>query len=188
MRPVAFPRHQLLTLRQTPRAGDGKERRTRQARARKNVTCSTFFPDPANMLDYPDTCQVTKGKAAGQMRNSLLRKQRNRGALQEQVSPEFSSMICVLLSFKFRFKARLKRPEDADGKLESTPHAFTGDTPVLTKCKFDQIFAFAWYRSWPMPSWAPYSFEDKEQFRNALWAAVEELLREGNRTERRKSA
>src|ERR1700693_5012827 len=108
IRPVAFPRHQLLTLRQTPRAGDGKERRTRQARARKNVTCSTFFPDPANMLDYPDTCQVTKGKAAGQMRNSLLRKQRNRGALQEQVSPEFSSMICVLLSFKFRFKARLR--------------------------------------------------------------------------------
>jgi hypothetical protein len=59
---------------------------------------------------------------------------------------------------------------------------------VLTKWKFDQIFEFAWYRIWPMPSWAPYSFEDKEQFRNALWAAVEQLLREGNRTEHRKSA
>jgi hypothetical protein len=37
-------------------------------------------------------------------------------------------------------------------------------------------------------SWAPYSFEEKEHFRNALWAAVEELLREGHHTERSKSA
>jgi hypothetical protein len=62
-----------------------------------------LFPDPTNILDYPDTMSGYEGKAAGQMRNSLLRKQRNRGALQEQVSPEFCSMICVLLSSKFRF-------------------------------------------------------------------------------------
>jgi hypothetical protein len=62
------------------------------------------------------------------------------------------------------------------------------DTPVLTKWEFDQIFEFAWYRIWPMPKWAPYSFEDKEQFRNALWTVVEELLREGNRTQLKRSA
>jgi hypothetical protein len=73
----------------------------------RNVTCSTFFPIQRTSWTIRTRCQGTKGKAAGQMRNSLLRKQRNRGALQEQVSPEFSSMICVLLSFKFRFKARL---------------------------------------------------------------------------------
>ena len=62
----------------------------------RNVARSTFFPNPTNILDYPDTMSgYEKRKAAGQMRNSLLRKQRNRGALQEQVSPEFSSMICV---------------------------------------------------------------------------------------------
>lgn len=67
-------------------------------------------------------------------------------------------------------------------KLESTPHAFTGDTPVLTKWKFDQIFEFAWYRVWPMPSWAPYSFEDKEQFReDGQRVLVERLWQRGVR-------
>jgi hypothetical protein len=73
----------------------------------RNATCSTFFPIQRTSWTIRTRCQGTKGKAAGQMRNSLLRKQRNRGALQEQVSPEFASMICVLLTLKFRFKARL---------------------------------------------------------------------------------
>ena len=72
--------------------------------------------------------------------------------------------------------------------LGTRTHVFTGSTLVLTKSKFDQIFDFAWYRIWEMPSWAPYSFKEKEHFRNALWAAVEELLREGHHTERSKSA
>jgi hypothetical protein len=58
----------------------------------------------------------------------------------------------------------------------------------VTESKFDRIFNHVWYEVWAMPSWAPYSFAEKEEFRNALWAAVEELLRESNRTERRKSA
>ena len=85
----------LLTLRQTPRAGDGKERRTRQARAREMLRALPFSPIQRTSWTIRTRCEGTKGKAAGQMRNSLLRKQRNRGALQEQVSPEFSSMICI---------------------------------------------------------------------------------------------
>lgn len=47
---------------------------------------------------------------------------------------------------------------------------------MLTESKFDRIFNHVWYEVWAMPPWAPYSFEEKEYFRNVLWAAVEELL------------
>jgi hypothetical protein len=99
------------------------------------------------------------------MRNSLLKSQEIAGALQEQVSHEFSSMICLLLRFKFRFKARLSGLRTQTVKLgKHAPHVHR-DTPVPTKWKFDQIFEFAWYRIWPMPSWAPYSFEESHSLR-----------------------
>jgi hypothetical protein len=55
---VGFPRHsytscslcdKLLVLEMAKSDERGKPR------ARENVKCSTFFPDPTNILDYPDT-------------------------------------------------------------------------------------------------------------------------------------
>jgi hypothetical protein len=84
----------------------------------RNAACSTFFPIQRTSWTILTRCHCTNGKAAGSMRNSLLRRRRNRGALQEQVSPEFSSMICVLLSFKFRFNARPSGLRTRTVKLE----------------------------------------------------------------------
>ena len=66
-------------------------------------------------------------------------------------------------------KRRYNFPVDGAPRLSRS-------TLVLTESKFDRIFNHVWYEVWAMPPWAPYSFEEKEYFRNVLWAAVEELL------------
>src|ERR1700733_14164987 len=57
--------YQLLTLRQTPRAGDGKERRTRQARAREMLRPPPFPRSNEHLGLSGHDVRVRKGKPLG---------------------------------------------------------------------------------------------------------------------------
>jgi hypothetical protein len=93
---VGFPRHsytlcdKLLVLEMAKSYERGKP-------VHEKCYVLHLFPDPTNILDYPDAMSGYERESRWADAKLLLRKQRNRGALQEQVSPEFSSMICVLL-------------------------------------------------------------------------------------------